>query len=90
MSELPERLRLVRQWVEKAQEDLRAELLPPELRPPIDASVQERLTDYATVSRYPGDDVLTQEHAEEAVAAARKVREAVFSALPRAAVERLP
>ena len=137
MSAPPERLRLVRQWVEKAEEDLKAaerllpleedfssvisfhaqqcaekfikallvergipfprihdigdliQLLPAEIRPSIDVMMQERLTHYATVSRYPGDVVISREDLEAAVAAARKVREAVLNSLPKAVVQDL-
>lgn len=103
MSGPRDRERLIGQWVEKAEEDLRAaeylldigegcpfsavafhaqqsaekylkallvsesvpfprihdigelvQLFPPRNRPPIPIPTQERLTDYATVSRYPG------------------------------------
>jgi HEPN domain-containing protein len=50
-------------------------LLPPNIRVPLLVSEQEKLTDYATVSRYPGDwEPTTRAEAEEAVAIARKIR----------------
>jgi HEPN domain-containing protein len=64
-------------------------LLPPKLRPKLAAKVQERLTEYATVLRYPGGgpDVPLAE-ARQAVAIARRVRKEVRKHLPRAALRR--
>ncbi len=62
-------------------------LLPPKLRPKLDRKVQDRLTRYATVLRYPGagpDVPLTE--ARKAVAIARRVRKEVRKHLPRAAL----
>jgi HEPN domain-containing protein len=121
MIEWPERTKLARQWLAKAEEDLVAahhllkladdecpftavafhaqqcvekclkalltargidfpkihdigeliEMLPSDGRPPLGVLVQEKLTDYATVSRYPGDDApLGRVEAAEAVEAA--------------------
>jgi HEPN domain-containing protein len=53
-------------------------LLPPKLRPKLEMMVQDRLTRYATVLRYPGagpDVPLTE--ARKAVAIARRVRKEV-------------
>jgi HEPN domain-containing protein len=64
-------------------------LLPPKLRPKLDRSVQDRLTEYATVMRYPGggpDDSLTE--ARKVVAIARRVRKEVRGHLPPAALRR--
>jgi len=64
-------------------------LLPPKLRPKLDSKVQDRLTRYATVLRYPGagpDVPLTE--ARKAVAIARRVRKEVRKHLPRAALRR--
>lgn len=130
-------LQIVRQWVERAEEDLRSAehllvweescptntvcfhaqqcvekylkafltsaqiefpkmhsiaelmaLLPAAARPQLGAEEQQRLTNYATVTRYPGDwEPITREEAERAVDMARKVREAVRKHLPEAAVE---
>jgi HEPN domain-containing protein len=68
--------------------ELRA-LLPPKLRPKLDAKVQDRFTEYATILRYPhlGPDVSLTE-ARKAVAIARRVRKEVRSHLPRAALRR--
>ncbi|MBI1953342.1 MAG: HEPN domain-containing protein [Candidatus Omnitrophica bacterium] len=58
-------------------------LVPASIRPALSAEEQERLTDYATVLRYPGDwEPITREDAEAAVETARKVREAVRRHLP--------
>jgi len=64
-------------------------LLPAKLRPRLDRKVQDRLTAYATVLRYPGagpDVPLTG--ARKAVAIARRVRKEVRKHLPRAALRR--
>jgi hypothetical protein len=64
-------------------------LLPPKLRPKLAKKVQDRLTDYATVLRYPesGPDVPLAE-ARQAVAIARQVRREVRRHLPPAARRR--
>jgi HEPN domain-containing protein len=64
-------------------------LLPPKLRPKLDNKAQDRLTQYATVTRYPGagPDVPLRE-ARNAVAIARRVRREVRRHLPRAALRR--
>jgi HEPN domain-containing protein len=71
--------------------DIRAlgALLPSGLRPSLDATSQARLTDYATVRRYPGGgpDILLPE-ARKAVAIARRVRRELRKHLPRAALRR--
>ena len=132
MSGPAERIRLVRQWIEKAEEDFRTaeyiltmpencpygticfhsqqcvekylkailtwqaidfprihdigELvaqLPQGMLLPLTAEEQERLTDHAVESRYPGDqEPLSRTEAEEAVTLARKVREAIRPVLP--------
>ena len=52
-------------------------LLPAEFAVDLSPEEQERLTDYATVTRYPGDyDDIPLAEAREAVAAARRVRAA--------------
>jgi HEPN domain-containing protein len=63
--------------------------LPAKLRPKVDSKVQDRLTEYATVMRYPGpgpDIPLTE--ARKAVAIARRVRKEVRKHLPAAARRR--
>ncbi len=137
MSVSPEVIHVVRQWVEKAENDLRnaehtltlqencpldtvcfhaqqcvekyitallslnginypkthniAELivlLPKRISPDLTDEEQERLTDYATITRYPGDwEPITRSEAENAVAAARKAREAVRTNLPQETLE---
>jgi HEPN domain-containing protein len=64
-------------------------LLPPKLRPKLDKKMQDRLTQYATVMRYPGagSDIPLAE-ARKAVAVARRVRKEVRKQLPRAALRR--
>jgi HEPN domain-containing protein len=64
-------------------------LLPAKLRPKLDSNVQDRLTEFATVMRYPGagPDVLLTE-ARKAVAIARQVRKEVRKHLPLAALRR--
>jgi HEPN domain-containing protein len=68
--------------------ELRA-LLPPKLRPQLESKVQERLTEYAVLLRYPdaGRDPPFAE-ARKAVAIARRVRSEVRKHLPRAALRR--
>jgi HEPN domain-containing protein len=64
-------------------------LLPPKLRPKLEAKVQNCLTEYAVSQRYPGagpDIPLTE--ARKAVAIARRVRKEVRSHLPLAALRR--
>jgi HEPN domain-containing protein len=52
--------------------------LPTGIDLPIGAEEQELLTDYATVTRYPGEwDPISTEDAHAAVAVARRVRSAV-------------
>jgi HEPN domain-containing protein len=60
-------------------------LVPSSVRPELSAEEQERLTDYATVCRYPGDwEPLSREEAGSAVKVARKIREAVRELMLRA------
>ena len=59
------------------------DLLPAERRPTLGLLLQERLTDYATVGRYPGEEgPVTREETEQAVGAARDVRQQVRRMLP--------
>lgn len=44
---------------------------------------QERLTDYATTSRYPGDEALTRSDAEDALTLAKKVKAEVLNVLQK-------
>jgi HEPN domain-containing protein len=58
-------------------------------RPSISDSEQERLTDYATVARYPGDyDAIPRSEARRAVALARRVRREARRQLPARARRR--
>ena len=58
------------------------EMLPSTERPPLGVLLQEKLTDYATVSRYPGDDApLGRAEAVEAVEAAATVDRATRALL---------
>lgn len=60
-------------------------LVPRELRPSLTVAEEESLTDYAAVHRYPGDyEPVTRTGADEAVAVARRVREATRGRLPAA------
>lgn len=53
-------------------------LLPPDVRPQITAEEQERFTEYAVTTRYPGDyDPITREEAVSAVRIARRIRNQV-------------
>jgi len=50
-------------------------LLPARLRPSLDDKEQDRLTEYATVTRYPGDyEPISLSEARQAVKIARRVR----------------
>jgi HEPN domain-containing protein len=60
-------------------------LMPERARPDITAEDQERLTDFATVSRYPGTyDPITLAEARRVVNVARHVRAHMRKALPHA------
>ena len=64
-------------------------LAPPNLRPAIEESQQDRLTEYATVTRYPGDyETISLPEARRAIALARRVRRAIRRHLPRQALRR--
>ena len=61
-------------------------LLPPNIRPEMTPEEQERFTEYAVTTRYPGDyDPITREEAKQAVQIARRVRNQVRRRLPTAA-----
>lgn len=63
-------------------------LLPPTITIPLTTAEQEQLTFHDTEGRYPGDhEPVLREDAEQAVAAARKVREAVRARLPKQTLE---
>jgi HEPN domain-containing protein len=64
-------------------------LLPPASRPTLSEAEQDRLTEYATVMRYPGDyEPVALSEARCAVALARRVRREVRQILPPAARRR--
>jgi HEPN domain-containing protein len=64
-------------------------LLPAKLRPNLDATVQDQLTQYATVMRYPGHGPeISLAEARKSVAIARRVRQSVRKHLPPAALRR--
>jgi HEPN domain-containing protein len=53
-------------------------LLPPRFRPSLDNQEQDKLTDYATVTRYPGDyEPISVTEAQQAVKIARRVQREV-------------
>jgi HEPN domain-containing protein len=57
-------------------------LLPPRLRSLLNDEEQDRLTEYATVTRYPGDyDPISLSEARQAVKIARRVRREVHKTL---------
>ena len=59
-------------------------LLPPGSNIPLSGAEQEKLTDYAWMSRYPGDwEPSTRLNAEEVVALAVKVRTAIRSSFQK-------
>ncbi len=62
-------------------------LVPPADRPEIPDDAQGRLTDYATITRYPGDyEPISLTEARRAVSVARRVRRAVRKVLPEDAL----
>jgi HEPN domain-containing protein len=65
-------------------------LMPAKLRPKIVGNVKDRLTEYATVMRYPdvGTDIPLRE-AREAVALAKRVRKDMRRLMPRAVLRGL-
>lgn len=64
------------------------ELTPPRARPKLSRAEQLQLTDYATVTRYPGDYPLpTVTEARAAVRLARRVRSHIRKRLPKEALK---
>jgi HEPN domain-containing protein len=62
-------------------------LLPDQSRPMLIPEEQERLTDYATVTRYPGDyEPIPVVETRRALKIARRVRSAIRKLLPRKVV----
>jgi len=65
-------------------------LLPARLRPDLTPEEQERLTDYAVSTRYPGDyESIPLAEARRAVKIARRVRKHIRPLLPKAALQSL-
>jgi HEPN domain-containing protein len=61
------------------------ELLPVQVRPALTQEEQDRLTEYAVTTRYPGDyDPISREEAQDAVRLARRLRNQVRRRLPEA------
>ncbi len=59
-------------------------LLPSRLRPPLEDKEQDRLTEYATVTRYPGNyEPISVSEARQAVRTARRVRREVRKILEK-------
>ncbi|MBU0713846.1 MAG: HEPN domain-containing protein [Verrucomicrobia bacterium] len=59
------------------------QLLPVDIRLPLDVSTQELLANYAVAARYPGDDEpISMAEARRALSVMRKVRKVVRSILP--------
>jgi len=64
-------------------------LLPRKVQPELAPEEQGKLTDYATVTRYPGDYIpVMLRDAREAVKIARRVRKEIRQLLPKAALRR--
>jgi HEPN domain-containing protein len=59
-------------------------LLPAQSRPTLSPEEQERLTDYATVTRYPGDyEPISLTETRRALRIARQIRSAIRKRLPK-------
>jgi hypothetical protein len=64
-------------------------LVPPDSQPELDDDLQDVLTDYATIIRYPDAGLeIPLGEARKAVAVARRIRREVRRLLPRAALRR--
>jgi len=61
-------------------------LLPHASRPPLSADDQDMLTQYATVTRYPGADNISLTEAKKTVRIARQVRAHIRKAMPKDAL----
>lgn len=60
-------------------------LVPAQVRPVLTPQEQDRLTEYAVTTRYPGDyDPISREEARQAVQIARRLRNQVRRRLPEA------
>lgn len=65
-------------------------LLPKGIQLPLEEKEQDRLTEYATVTRYPGDyERISVSEARKAVALARRVRKAARQLLPKELLGRM-
>ena len=63
------------------------DLIPVKTRPIVGAREQDRLTEYATVTRYPGDyEPVSLSEARDAVKLARRIRRSVRQHLPKNAL----
>jgi len=63
------------------------EILPMRVRPEMTPEEQERLTDYAVTTRYPGDyEPIPLDEARQAVQIARRVRKQIRQWLPKASL----
>ena len=58
-------------------------LVPSQVRPTLTQEEQDRLTEYAVTTRYPGDYPISREEAQEAVKLARRLRSQVRRRLPK-------
>jgi HEPN domain-containing protein len=64
-------------------------LLPPSSRPRLSEKDQDKLTEYATVTRYPGDyEPISLDEAKKAVRIARHVRRQIRKLLPKPVLSR--
>lgn len=64
-------------------------LLPPSNRPRLAEKDQDKLTEYATVTRYPGDyEPISLDEAKEAVRIARRVKSQIRKLFPKAVLSR--
>ena len=64
-------------------------LLPAQDRPQLSGEEQDKLTDYATAARYPGDyEPIPVAEARRSVAIARRVRKQIRRSLPKQALPR--
>jgi hypothetical protein len=64
-------------------------LLPSNCRPKLADKDQDRLTEYATVIRYPGDyEPISLDEAKKAVRIARRVRSHIRKLLPNKSIQK--
>lgn len=93
MTEPPELLSVIRQWVQKAESDFKIAEHTLHMRPdecPYDTvcfhAQQDLLSEYAAKSRYPGPFLLGSPEASQAMAIARRIRDWARTQLPKAAL----